>query len=154
MSETLVGAATQTLVPLIGDLSDADKRGTTITRTLIRLYIVEAAVNSAKSTMVVVLGMGVASQEALGIGATAIPTVGVSVDRPRLGWYFRDEVMVPSSGSDATRPMPFTTVRADIRAQRRLENGEFYLVMANGSAIGPSFTVAVRGLVRVFLRLP
>ena len=45
-------------------------------------------------------------------------------------------------------------LRADIRGVRKIEDGEVFLVISNGGSGGTSFTVAMKGLVRLLVKLP
>ena len=150
----LASAASPTVLGLLLGMSDGDKRASTITRVLVRLSFTEAVLNSGTAVQNVQVGMGIASQEAFALGETAIPDINVAGDRPRLGWYYRDEVVVASSTADTANVIHIATLRADIGAMRWLENGEFYLTMRNGAMIGLAFAVNVKGLIRTLVRLP
>jgi len=142
------------LVGLTLQLDDTSKRGSTITRMLIRLNFHEEVLNSGTALQRVDLGIGIASQEAFALGVTALPAPQTATERPRLGWYFREEVMVRSSTTDTGFGVPVLRVQADIRAMRKLENGELYLRMNSVGSVGVDFTVRAVGLIRTLVRLP
>ncbi len=154
MNITLVSAAAPTIVSLLDGMSNNDKRASTITRMLFRLFGFESSLNEGLAMSTVYMGVGIASQEALALGETALPDINVFSDRPRLGWYTRDHMMVPSSSASVIAPIPLGVIRSDVRSMRKLENGELYLTMASSTVLGLGFDVAIRGLVRTLVRLP
>ena len=146
------GAVPQ-IVDLLVAVAAPDKRASTVTRTLVRLDVYEGATNSAKGTSAVSLGIGITSQEAFALGETAIPDVNVAGDSPRLGWLWRD--FASATGSiDAGNVMEIQSIRADIRAQRKLENGELYFSAQASGIVGAGISVRVQGLIRTLIRLP
>ncbi len=151
--ETVVQDVGQVLVDLTPGFDEADKRGATVIRMLLQLHFYEAALNTAKGANRLTFGVGLATTEAFAIGGTAIPSVEIAADKPRLGWYMRGDVLVPFSGSDATRPVPLVDYRADIRTMRKFERGILYMAFRNTTELGPGSSLSVRGLVRTLIKL-
>ena len=93
--------------------------------------------------------MGVISQES--IAASVFPDPNTATDYPVRGWLFRHRCAVTQSSDDAT---PLTHCAFDIRSQRKLDTGQYYLVVDNDPLFGTSFSVEVFGLVRTLVLLP
>jgi len=139
----------QANVSLISGLAPSNMRGTTLIRTIIRLGISSATVAGAWGVQTLDMGIGITSQEAFAAGA--LPDPNVAGDRPPRGWVWRDRVVVAQNGDAG----PIVShVRADIRASRKVENGELFFIVWNTAGEGTSFTVNVRILIRALILLP
>jgi len=153
ISSTIVADAAQTPIALSDVTVPKLEANDTVIRVLLMLQFCEAALNTAKAVISMNIGVGVTSQEAFSAGTTAMPDVNITVDKPRLGWLVRGELMVPSSGSDATRPVPVAVYERDIRAMRKVENGVLFLLLRSNTELGTGFSSFARGLVRCLFKL-
>jgi len=146
---TLVASGAQNLQTLITGLTPADMRGATLIRTLIMLSLSSNTVAGAWGVQRLDLGIGIASQEAFAAGA--VPDPQVSGDKPPRGWVYRASHGVAQNGVGT--PV-VSSLSADIRGARKIENGELYLVIDNVGVQGTAMGVNVQGLVRCLIKLP
>ena len=149
--DTLVAFSTssgsQSNVSLLGPMSTVDTIGKTLTRILLHLYFYkQAPLNDGHQ--VVDVGIGMAAQEAF--TGNILPDPDTALDEPERGWVWRDRIIVPQDASNVNNPME---VRADIRSQRKLDNGELYFIMDNNPGDGTAFTVETTGLIRALCLL-
>ena len=152
--ESLTVGGVQTLVDLEVGLTDQDLRNATLTRTVMHLWFGESGLSAAKSLGNVVFGLGLMSQDAFVLGATAAPNIGIAGSRPPRGWVVRESIMAPTSGSDTTRPVPTHEYRGDIRSQRKREAGHAFMVLALSPVVGPDPVIFCRGLIRQLWKMP
>ncbi len=124
-------------------------RGTTIIRTIVSLYIVSTTVAGAWGIQELDLAIGISEREAFNAGVFPDPNVGT--DKPARGWIYRTALGVSQETGGGGVVFP---VRADIRGARKIESGIVYLIVTNGQLLGTSFTVQVRGIVRMLMKLP
>ena len=144
---TATGA--QTITSLMTGVAPVNVRRQTLVRTLIELRLYSASVAEAWGTQIADIGIGITSQEAFAAGVVADPnTAG---DQPSRGWIYRTRVAVAQNGIGA---QVLYEVRADIRSQRKLDDGECFIILANGVDLGTSFTVKANGLIRQLWLLP
>ena len=118
-------------------------------RTIGNLWLASATVAGAWGYGYVDIGTGVISQEA--VGATVFPDPNNVLDYPVRGWTFRERCGVFQNGTGTD---VFTRCIIDTTAQRKLETGEYYIIMNHVMTIGTNFTVKVFGSLRVLLLLP
>ncbi len=144
-----IGSGSQANVSLVTGLAPVNLRGITLGRTLVRLTLNSATIAGAFGAQSVNAAIGVTSQEAFAAGV--LPDPDVSGDKPSRGWIYRDHVGVGQNGVGS--PVIFD-MRADIRALRKLENGELFLIVTSDPVTGTAFTVECRGLVRALMILP
>ena len=143
----LVGSGGQTGISLMTGVSATQTRfdQMTLLRTIVGLDVGSAVHDSGEGSQLASLGTGVMSQEAFAGGA--FPDPQVATDFPTRGWVWRAQYRV--YGFAADQPAVFTRrIDLDIRAQRKLENGESFLVMNNGTEEGVAVTLLFIGLVR------
>ena len=118
----------------------------TLVRTIIGFDLGNLVHDSGEGSQLVSIGIGIASQEAFAI-AGGLPDPQIDTDFPTRGWVWRARYR--TFGFAADQPTIFTRrIDLDIRAQRKLENGESYLSMHNADVEGVSSTVRLTGLVR------
>ena len=134
---------------LLSDLIPQDTQGMTLTRTLIHLWTVPVTDNAAIGANSVEMGIGLADQEAF--AAAVLPDPETAGDEPSLGWVWRDLIVchIPSDVALAAYE-----IRADIKSQRKIDNGELYFSATATNRVGTSFTVQVIGLIRCLFKLP
>ena len=149
--DTVVNATvvvgTQYLQGLMTGVSAAETRLSqmTLLRTIIGIDIARTVHDSGEGSEAISIGIGIASQEAFAAGTVADP--GVSTDFPLRGWVWRTRYRI--WGFAADQPAIFTRrVDLDIRAQRKLENGEAYLAADLVAVEGANSGVNVTGTIR------
>ena len=151
--DTLVGftvaTGVQSNVSLMTGVAPVNVWRQTLIRTIVELSVYSSSVAGVWGTQLVNAGIGIASQEAFAAGVLADPNV--ANDQPSRGWIYRTGFVV---GQNATGGNIVHNVRADIRAARKLDDGECYLVVNNGTDLGTAFTILVRGIIRQLWLLP
>ena len=145
-----VSAATaaQGSLSLITGLEPSDMRGATVIRTIVRLWAHSTTVAGAWGVQMCDLAIGITSQEAF--AASTFPDPSQSSEKPPRGWMYRTSVGLSQNGVGTTIMREIT---ADVRAARKVENGEVFLVFDNTALGGTAFTVRVTGLVRLLIKL-
>ena len=151
MISQVVAAGATALESLVANFTDPDKRGMTLVRTLIRLEAMSTTVAGAWGVQIASMGIGVASQEAFNLGVTAVSDPQTEANKPTRGWVWRTQMLVSQNGVST----PITSLyTADIRAARKLENGELFLIINNSDAVGTSASIQVLGVIRTLFKLP
>ncbi len=145
--QTATGA--QTLTSLMTGVAPVNVRRQTLVRTIIGLSLYSASVAGAWGTQTIDLGIGITSQEAFAAGVVADPIT--SGDQPSRGWIYRNRLVATQNGIGGA---VMTRLEVDIRAARKLDDGECYLVLNNSTDLGTSFTPQVTGLIRQLWLLP
>ena len=136
----------QTLFPGIGP---DDLRDGTIVRTIGLLDIYSLTIGGAQGVQGVDMALGVISQEA--IGASVFPDPNSAADYPVRGWLYRHRCLVNQSNAEGA---PVTRCVWDVRSQRKLDTGSYYMIANNTAQNGTSFTVHLFGLVRTLVLMP
>ena len=143
-------AGTQDTEGLVGGITlDQGRRGT-VTRIVYDLSFASNTVAGAYGLQQLGIGMGIASQEAF--AANALPEPESETEFPVTGWLYRNIIMVGQNGSGV---YPVVRLSGEIRAQRKLDIGDLFLIITNQPVVfGTSFSVLTRGIIRVLVRLP
>ncbi len=144
-----LGSGAQLVIDLLGNLSEDERRGITVVRQIIGLWMTPIPTSGVVGSMFVDVGIGVASEDAIIAGAVPDPNIGQ--DRPARGWLFRDRVVVVDDADNVVFP---TVIKEDSKSKRRVDSGELFLVMNNTLNSGTGFTVRVAGLIRTLYLLP
>ncbi len=117
----------------------------TLLRTIIGFDVGNIIHDSGEGSQEFHIGIGVASQEAFALGAISDPVT--DTDFPTRGWIWR--ATYRTFGFAADQPTIFTRrVDLDIRAKRKLENGEAFVVADNIDHEGVSSSLQILGLIR------
>ena len=148
---TSIATSIVSLSTLVGDFTITDTGGLTLTRTIVDLSLTTVPPPSADALGRLALGIGVASQEAFALGVTAIPDVESQTGHPPQDWVIRTHLGVNQNNTNVLPPVRFY---ADVRAQRKIDGSELYLVMRNDTLVGTAFSVHVVGLIRCLFLLP
>ena len=119
--------------------------GLTLLRTIIGLNLGHLVHDSGEGSQIIDLGIGITSQEAF--AAAILPDPNVSTDFPTRGWIFRGRYRTYGFAADQAAVFQ-ERVDKDIKARRKLENGEAYIVVNNVPDQGTTGTVHVGGLIR------
>jgi len=135
---------------LDGNLSVADSQGLTLTRMIIDLSTSSATVAGAWGIQRLAIGMGMASREAF--TASVLPSPESPTEEPARGWVWRTNVLVGQNGTGGAVLGP--RIMADVRAQRRLDSGRFFIKLNNTDILGTGFDVRVVGMIRSLFLLP
>ncbi len=128
-----------------------DIRRSTITRIIIALSVFSTTVGGAWGVQKVSMGMGVVGQSAVLAGTNALPDPLLTSERPSRGWMWFKHMAVSQNvqGGQVVFEVP-----ADLRSQRKVQDGELVLIIRNTNVQGTLFAVQLVGSVRVLLRLP
>ncbi len=144
-----VATGAQDLTSLMTGVAPVNVRRQTLIRSLITLDIASTTTAGAWGTQTADIGIGITSQEAFAAGVVADPIT--ANDQPSRGWIYRTRRMIAQNGIGAVVRY---TVQADIRASRKLDDGECFLVTNNTTGQGTAFSLRVVGLVRQLWLLP
>ncbi len=150
MVDANLADASGSLQTLLGALGPINTRGNTVTRMIIDLMMVPTVTNAVTGMQKLSIGIGIASQDAFGVGASALPNPATEADEPARGWLYRGHKLI----NDDTAQFSIAVVSVDIRAKRKVDNGELYLLMENFTTGGTAFSVTVVGLIRTLMLLP
>jgi len=137
----------QFVLTLIPSFSAAEQRltGITLMRTIIGLDIGYTVHDSGEGSQIVDIGMAIVSQEAF--AASVISDPNIANEHPTRGWIFRARGRV--FGFAASQPVVFTwRLDRDIRARRKLDNGEAIVIITNNASEGAAGTIRATGLIR------
>ena len=117
----------------------------TLLRTVIGIDIGRLVHDSGEGSELISIGIGVASQESF--AAVVLPDPDVDTDFPTRGWIWCARYR--TYGFAADQPAVYNTrVDLDLRSQRKLENGEAYIIGTNELVNGVTSAVQVTGLIR------
>ncbi len=139
----------QDFLSLMTGVAPVNVRRQTLVRTIIDLELFSTTVAGAWGTQRIDLGVGIASQEAFAAGVLADPDV--AGDQPSRGWIFRTRRMVSQNGIGG---QILHHVHVDIKAGRKLDDGEAYIIMNSTADLGTAFTTRAVGIVRQLWLLP
>ena len=149
LGETLTVNVQQVVSLMTNYDASQSRRGWTLVRTIIGFDIARAVHDSGEGSHLVSSGIGIAFQEAFGVGQTAIPSPQTPTDFPVRGWIWRAQHRV--WGFAADQPTIFTArIDKDIRAKRKLDNGEMYVTFMSTLEEGAAATIQVNGLIRQY----
>jgi len=149
MLQPTVTSGAQVLTTLMTGVAPVNVRRQTLVRTIITLDLSSATVAGAWGTQDVTIGIGITSQEAFAAGV--VPDPETSGDQPSRGWIYRKRRVVAQNGIGA---QVVYVIENDIRASRKLDDGECFIVITNIAIAGTAFSVNVHGLVRQLWLLP
>jgi len=140
---------TQELCAIDGTNSVADSQGMTLTRLILDLSFASRTVSGSWGVANVDIGVGLTSREAFSAGVVADPSS--ETEEPSRGWIYRNRVLVSQNGTGTPVTM---RVIADIRAQRRLDEGRIYIVVDHTVILGTVFALQFAGISRALFKLP
>ena len=148
IQETIASGA-QGTEELFQNAAAVDTQGWTITRTIGDLWLMTTTIGGAQGAERLDLGLGLISEEAVNAGV--FPDPNQESDRPGRGWVYRTRCVTTQSASDA---MPLTHCVFDIRAQRKVEHTDYFLIMNTNPILGTAFSTSVQGIIRTLVLLP
>ncbi len=135
-----------TVLSLVGGLSEDERRGMTIVRTIVDLQLSPDPTSGVTGSMFVDLAIGMANQQAFTAGSGSLPDPAINSERPPRGWIWKTRTAVID---DATQLGALTFVSGDFRSKRKVDAGIPYLHIAPDARTGTAFTVNVTGLIRL-----
>ena len=119
----------------------------TLRRTVIGMDVARTVHDSGEGSERIGIGIGITSQEAFTTSPPAVPDPLNPADFPVRGWIWRGVYRV--FGFAADQPAIFTRrIDLDLRSQRKLENGEAFLVSDVLAVEGSNSTVRITGMIR------
>jgi len=144
VEDTPVGA--DDLQSLVGGLSEDERRGMMIVRTLVDLWLTPVITSGVVGTMIMNMGIGVCNQQAFTAGSASLPSPSINSERPPRGWVWRASAMIMD---DAITVPNGARLQADLRSKRKIDAGILYLHMDAILRTGTSFDIKTSGLIRV-----
>ena len=142
-----VTIGTQFLLSLMTGVSATQTRfdRMTLLRTIIGLDIARTVHDSGEGSERLAIGIGIASQEAFAAGSISDPDV--PTDFPTRGWVWRGQYRIFGFAADQPA-VDHRRIELDLRSQRKLENGEAFLVADLIAIEGANSTTQLVGIVR------
>ena len=117
----------------------------TLLRTIIGIDVAYTVHDAGEGSQNFAAGIAVSTQEAFAAGV--LPDPETETDFPRLPWVWRAAYRI--FGFAADQPAIFTRrIDLDIRAKRKLDNGEAFFNAKNSALEGVATTVRVLGYIR------
>ena len=116
----------------------------TLLRTIIGFDIAHAVHDSGEGSQLFSIGIGISGDT---VTAGSLPDPEDDADFPPRGWIWKARYRI--WGFAADQPAVFTRrVDLDIRAMRKLDNGEGFMIATNADNEGVASAITVRGLIR------
>ena len=144
-----VSTGAQDFFSLMMGVAPVNVRRQTLIRTIISIDFTSNTTAGAYGVQQMSIGIGITSQEAFAVGVFPDPIT--ANDQPSRGWIYRTRMAVAQNGVGG---VVVYSLRADIRSQRKLDDGECYFVIDNTAEVGLSFEVHMTGLIRQLWLLP
>jgi len=145
--ELAIATGLQNSKSLMTNIGSAQSRleQMTLLRTIVGLDIAYTVHDSGEGSQRASIGLGITSQEAFAAGS--LPDPEVDSDFPTRGWIWRARYRI--WGFAADQPAVFTRrVDLDLRSQRKLDNGESFVIIQNAALEGVATALTVTGLIR------
>ncbi len=99
------------------------------------------------------LGIGIASNAAIAVGASAVPTPFTEVDAENWLWHHMGKITSPIAGVATGAAQSAQTIEVDSKAMRRLEDGSALYMAAEFGEIGTA-SLTIAGVTRCLFKLP
>jgi len=129
-----------------------DSKGMTLVRCIGKVNSVPSLPGASNGAAEIFLGIGLTSEEAFGIGTTAISSVIVEAEAPPSGWLLRTVGVVVNSVD--SQDMPALIQEWDLRAQRKLMYGVPFLRIENATMTGVGVSTVHSMVVRSLYLMP
>ena len=130
---------------MTGISSTESRMGMTLIRLLLCWDLSHLLHDSGEGTQRPAIGIGIASQEAFAAGT--LPEPEDDTEFPMGGWLFKCSFRTYGFAADA--PAAYSRViERDLRAKRKLNNGELFLTLTNVPDGGTAGTVTLIGITR------
>jgi len=142
-----LSSGSQQSVSLMTGVTEVETRLTrmTLLRTIIGINVGWLIHDSAEGTQKVAVGIGIAPQGAF--AANELPNPATPGEFPTRGWVWRATAL--AFGFTAGAEQVYTSrYDLDIRAKRKLDNGEAFLTARNDPEQGVASVIGVIGMVR------
>ena len=146
-----IANAGQDVRSLLSTLIGNDTQGMTLVRTIIELSLGPINWTGAFGTQALDMGIGMSAQEAFLAGT--LPDPSTSTEFPQNGWVIRTRKGCLNPGS-VSAGYELQKIQMDLRSQRRIDDGELYMIMDNFPGLGTAFSIQVTGIVRCLFKLP
>jgi len=147
-----IASGGQGVANLAGTITFNEQRmgGMTLMRTIVGIDLAYTVHDSGEGSQMVDLGIAFASREAA--QAAVLPDPSTVTDFPPRGWVFRYRCRL--FGFAADQPAVFTRrVDRDIRARRKMDNGEAVIIIDNTAIEGVATAIRITGLIRMLYLL-
>ena len=147
---TMASGISGSKLNLLGNLDADAKRGVTVTRIIMCYSIFPTIIANESGDQVVDVGIGVSSKEAFDAGALSEPES--EQEHPVRGWLYRCRHVAGNRADLGYNGR--IDVQRDIRAQRKIDTGELFLVTSNTALSGTATSMRMAFIFRVLLKLP
>jgi len=149
MSITVGSGSTN--ISVLSSVPGGQSEGFTLVRCLVHLSFQEGAIPSVNGGQAVAAGIGLATKEAIALGATALPDPNTNTEQPIGDWVWRQRVYVAYDNTNVVQP---AVIDKDVRSARKLAGGQLYLSVRSVPVFGTAQTIRVIGLVRCLILRP
>jgi len=149
LSLTLVSDAVQE-INLLTNVLPSDTK--TAVRIIGRLIACPASLTAqVQGGMRIDIGIGVATEEAFGVGGASLPNPSLPANQPARGWLYKTTMTcIKEHDSGTTNEFTFVDVlHFDVRAMRKVDRGILFLGIESDSFVGSAFDVDLIGTIRV-----
>ena len=148
-----LGNASFTQINLTTQVIDPEKRGYTLVRMIMDIYLFASPPGTVSGRQLMSLGVAVVSDDAFASGAAGLPDPDSEEDYPVGGWVWRTRLPVfdETLGAGIVQPVH---IEKDLRAMRKLDRSTLALLVRNDVGEGTTFAVQIIGLTRTLYKLP
>ena len=122
----------------------------TLTRMLVIFSVGASTPGVVSGQQELFFGAGVVAQDAFTASAVSDPEQ--AGDEPTRGWVWKSHLLIRDE-TLATGYIPPVRLNEDIHSQRKLDEGELFMAIANRPVEGTTFAVRVKGVVRTLWRI-
>ena len=132
---------------LTGALTQFQKQGLTLVRTIVHLTARVQTLGGVVGSQQ--LGMGIAIIDEDANAAGALPEVLSQGDHPVKGWIWRDiQQLNDHTTAGSVESKQIVDVHVELKSRRRLDDTDHLIIFENQDLLGGTFTIDIDGLVR------
>ena len=146
-----LGSSSQTDQELMQAVNDPEKRGCTLIRTIVNLWLAPQDPGIASGFMLADMGIALISPDAR--VADAYPDPEAAGDYPVTGWVWRDRIVIMNELLSTGVVVP-SRVQLDLRSSRKLDRADPVFIITNSVGLGGGFVTQVMGIIRMLYKLP
>jgi len=137
---------------------DEESRGetfSTLTRMIVGLTVSPVLLTAVNTTLTrVSIGIGVASQDAITVGITALPAVNNPSEFPVTGWLLRTSGTIGYRGLSTGTNWSTWRIDEDVHGQRKLSEASLFMSLAFDILESGGLAMNVSGFVRMLMKIP
>ena len=147
---TMASGISGSKLSLLNNLDADARRGATLTRMIMCYSFFPTIIANESGDQMLDIGVGVASKEAFDAGALSEPES--EQEHPMTGWVYRCRHVAGNRADLGYNGR--IDVQRDIRAQRKLDTGDLFMVTSNTALSGTASSMRMVFIIRCLLKLP